>query len=160
MATRMMKKKIGGLDYPMSPSSSRCCTTWGPTLTYAPRADWPRLLIARDLSGRGEHEQARELLDAVIAERPDFAMAYLYRAAARQRMGEDSGAEADVERAAHLDPFLPDAHEVLGQMREKRGDVDGARAAYLHFLSIWAGDPERAEGVRKRLEQLSEKAPH
>ena len=129
---------------------------WRRALALEPRADWPKLLIARDLSRRGEHPEARRLLDLVLAERPNFAMAYLYRAAARQRTGDDSGAEADIERAAAFDPFLPDAHEALGLMREKRGDHEGARAAYVKFLEVWAGDPVRADQVRERIERLSQ----
>jgi len=127
---------------------------WRRALVLAPTADWPRLLIARDLGRRGENEEARTLLDAVIRERPDFAMAYLYRAALRQRTGDAAGAEADLLRAATLDVFLTEAQEALGRMREARGDLRGAREAYTRFLLYWGGDLAKADAVRRRIEDL------
>ena len=127
---------------------------WRRALAIAPTADWPRLLIARDLGRRGEIEEARILIEAVIGERPDFAMAYLYRAALRQRTGDAAGAEADLLRAATLDVFLTEAQEALGRMREARGDLRGAREAYTRFLLYWGGDLAKADAVRRRIEDL------
>ncbi len=127
---------------------------WRRALALVPTADWPRLLIARDLGRRGENEEARALIEAVIGERPDFAMAYLYRAALRQRTGDAVGAEADLVLAATLDAFLTEAHEALGRIREARGDVQGAREAYTRFLVYWGGDLAKADAVRQRIERL------
>lgn len=131
---------------------------WRRALVLEPSADWPRLLIARDLGRRGESEEARTLIEAVIGERPDFAMAYLYRAALRQRTGDAAGAEADLVRAATLDVFLTEAHEALGGVREARGDVRGAREAYTRFLLYWGGDLAKADAVRERLRRMGQGA--
>ena len=58
MATRMMKKKIGGLDYPMSPSSSRCCTMW--EFLWACRMTVDML----DLNVEDFHESVKDVISA------------------------------------------------------------------------------------------------
>jgi hypothetical protein len=70
------------------------------------------------------------------------------------RARDAAGAEADLERTVALDPFVADAYAALGRLREERGDVAGARAAYIDFLKYWGGDLERADAVRERLAQL------
>ncbi|MFQ5458133.1 MAG: hypothetical protein ACE5FC_06750, partial [Myxococcota bacterium] len=129
---------------------------WRRAVGIAPKADWPRLLIARDLGRRGKSAEALALIESVIRARPGFAMAYLYRAAARERAGDSAGAEADLVRATKRDPFLADAHEALGRLREARGDIRGARRAYRDFLTCWGGDLARADVVRERFDRLAD----
>jgi len=136
--------------------SEEAVRAWERAGAIEPRAVWPRMFIARHLSRRGENARALALHDGVIRQKPDMAMAYLYRAAARQRTGDLAGVEADLARAAALDPFLTDAHTSLGRLREQRGDLAGARKAYLDYLTYFAGDPAEAWRVRERLQVLGE----
>ncbi len=132
---------------------------WRRALSLKPEAAMPRLLIGREHARRGEHAAARALLDAVVREQPRLAMAYWIRATARKLAGDPAGAEADLVRAVAEDPFMAEAHEALGMLREARGDRAGAREAYRDFLEGWAGDPARADAVRRRLDRLGPEAP-
>jgi tetratricopeptide (TPR) repeat protein len=59
--------------------------------------------------------------------------AYHYAIAA-DRLGEPAEAEAWLERSLTLDPSFDAARLLLGSMRERRGDVEGAAKAYLDYL--------------------------
>ncbi|MFB6099614.1 MAG: tetratricopeptide repeat protein [Salinibacter sp.] len=56
---------------------------------------------------------------------------------------------------------LPEVHQRLGQLYEKMGEPEKAKAAYRRFIEAWENaDPElqgRVEKARRRLEALREK---
>ncbi len=128
--------------------------TWRRALAIDPRADWPRLLIARDMTRRGDPRGALGLYDAVIRERTEFAMAHLYRAAARQRMGDLEGALSDLERAVALDPLFTNAQAALGNLRDQRGDRVGAIRAYHEALTYAPEESPTIDRIRERLRAL------
>jgi tetratricopeptide (TPR) repeat protein len=115
-------------------------------------SDTINLLTARALAAdaAGGPALALRLLDYVVALSPRWAEAYVRRAKVRAEQGDDSGAIADLETAAQLEPKRFDALAALGALEEKTGDKKGALAAYRKSLAI---SPQQ-ESLRKIEERL------
>lgn len=64
----------------------------------------PRWRLARDLVDEGELEEARRLLEEVVADRPAFAWAWFDLARVSERLGAFDGARDEAEAAAEADP--------------------------------------------------------
>jgi hypothetical protein len=65
-----------------------------------PKAAGPRWALARLLTGDGKHEEARDLLEAVVADAPDLPWAWLDLARISERLGELDGALDEAVAAA------------------------------------------------------------
>ncbi|MEZ5290240.1 MAG: tetratricopeptide repeat protein [Vicinamibacterales bacterium] len=80
---------------------------------------------------------------------------------ARLRAGDLVGAERDLREAAAREPVMPDALTALGDVLERRRDLDGARQALARFVALRAGSAA-ADAVTPRLADLSTRAgdPH
>ncbi len=68
-----------------------------------------RLELANRFLSAGELDKAIEVLTAAIDSRPDYAEAYLARAGALHKKGDDAGATRDATRALELQGDLPEA---------------------------------------------------
>jgi tetratricopeptide (TPR) repeat protein len=110
------------------------------------------LLAARALAAdaAGAPSLALRLIDYVVALSPQWSEGYVLRAKMRAAQGDDSGAIADLETAATLEPKRFDALAALGALKEKTGDKKGALAAYRKSLAI---SPQQ-ESLRKNEERL------
>lgn len=101
-------------------------------------SDTINLIAARALTAdaAGAPLLALNLLDYVVALSPQWSEGYVQRAKVRAEQGDDSGAIADLETAATLEPKRFDAFAALGALKEKSGDKKGALAAYKKSLAI------------------------
>jgi tetratricopeptide (TPR) repeat protein len=83
-------------------------------------------------------------------------------AEARKALAEGRAEEAieRLNRALNLPPgaFSPEAQELIGQAREKNGEVAKARAEYELYLKLYPDTPGAAR-VRERLEKLGKAPP-
>ena len=115
-------------------------------------SDTTDLLAARALAADagGAPALALKLLDYVVALAPQWPEGYVRRAKVRAEQGDDSGAIADLETAARLEPKRFDALAALGALEEKSGDKKGALASYRKSLAI---SPQQ-ESLRKSEERL------
>ena len=96
---------------------------------------------------------ALEAFDAVLTLEPDFAEAFLHRAAARSSVGDYPGALADIQQTLRRDPRHFTALRLLSDLAEERGDWKGALAAWQKALEL----APRAPGGAARLETLTRK---
>lgn len=115
-------------------------------------SDTVDLLAARALAAEvaGAPSLARALLDYVVALSPNWPEGFVRRARVMASEGDVSGALADLETAARLEPKRFDALEALAALSEKAGDKKRALGAYRKALEI---EP-RNETVHKNEERL------
>lgn len=88
-----------------------------------------RLFLARTLAYLGEIEDARHVVEGVIAERPTDHHAWRVRGRVEFIARDFTAAIAFYERANELKPGVPAVLRDLGQARMRVGDWHGARAA-------------------------------
>lgn len=89
-----------------------------------------RLLLGMARAALGEHQAARDVLQALVAEQPQAPRAWLEYGNALAACGDDGAADA-FERALRLQPALPGAWLALGAALDRLGDRSGAAQAYL-----------------------------
>ena len=99
-------------------------------LHAAPRNPGARLLLGMARTALGEHQAARDVLQALVAEQPQAPRAWLEYGNALAACGDDGAADA-FERALRLQPALPGAWLALGAALDRLGDRSGAAQAYL-----------------------------
>ncbi len=71
-------------------------------------------------------------------------------AAARYEQIAPARALEELERAAALQERMPEPQRLLGDLRKKRGDIEGSRKAYRRFLELsppYLKDVEEVKGV-------------
>ena len=120
------------------------------------------LLYQIDLRGDADAPAIQEAAISVAAgaaadDDADSADLAAYREAlshlsASQRLLELAPDRAieEIERAAALQPNMPEPQRLLGDARKKRGDVEGARRAYRRFLELsppYLKDVEEVKGL-------------
>lgn len=110
------------------------------------------LLAARALAAEaaGAPSLAKALLDYVVALSPNWPEAFVRRARLMAAGGDVSGALADLETAARLEPKRFDALEALGALSEKAGEKKRALEAYRKALEI----SPRNDSLHKNEERL------
>ena len=116
----------------------------------------PLLHLAAIESGEKNWKRAADLTDQLIAINPfEFPEAYLYNAAAFYNLGHLTPAEQAVRKAIELDGKneYPRSYQLLGRIREDRGDRAGAAEQYRAYLKYAPKGPEAA-AVRARLAEL------
>ncbi len=79
--------------------------------------------------------EALPVLDEIRRSRPDDWVPVLLSGAARLLAGDGEGATRDFDRAAELFPVAGEIHLHRGLARLSRGDVLGARAAFLRLAA-------------------------
>jgi tetratricopeptide (TPR) repeat protein len=99
-------------------------------------------------------EDAVEDFDAALTLQPDFADAWLMRAAALSAAGDTGGAARDVQQVLVLEPRQFDALALLSRLQEQAGDLPGALRAWEAVLKIHP----RIQGGAARLRELRGKA--
>ncbi len=98
-------------------------------------------LAAPDLSRRFERIQTSEralLLDRESRSDAELAATHMSRAASLAEAGDLEGAEAELTRAAYLDPHAPRVHLLLGRARRRRGEREKAVGELR--MSLWCRD--------------------
>jgi Flp pilus assembly protein TadD len=100
-------------------------------------------LEAPDLSRRFERIQTSEralLLDVERRSDAELAATHVARAGALAEAGNLEGAEAELVRAAYLDPHAPRVHLLLARAQRRRGEREKAVGELR--MSLWCRDDE------------------
>jgi len=98
---------------------------------------------------------AVEDFDAALTLQPDFADAWLLRAAALSATGDNAAAARDVQQALVLEPRRFDALDLLSRIQEQTGDHAGALRSLRAALAIHprlAGGEDRARLLLQKVE--------
>lgn len=90
-------------------------------------------------------ERARELAEEAVRKHPSEAMGYNLLAWAELALNEFEAAEKNLNYALIIDPNLAAAHYNFGQLHEKRGRIDDAKAEYKDAYTL---DPGGSIGNR------------
>jgi tetratricopeptide (TPR) repeat protein len=96
-----------------------------------------------DLSRRFERIQTSEralLLDSERRSDAELAATHVSRATSLAEAGNLEGAEAELVRAAYLDPHAPRVHLLLGRAHRRRGEREKAVGELR--MSLWCRDDE------------------
>jgi tetratricopeptide (TPR) repeat protein len=105
-------------------------------LRLAPNHPAGRKEYAVTLSRLGEQDEALRIVEALVAEQPRFADAYLVRANVRAIRGEYRLAVADYERALTLQPNAHETWFSYGRALERLSLYDKALAAFDRALAL------------------------
>ena len=97
---------------------------------------WARAGLARIRMASGEFEQARQMLQAVIAENRYYMDAYDQLAKVFTEMGQHEEACSILERAARLSPNSVARQRALGQVSLKLGNMGMAEKAFRKCIAI------------------------
>ena len=97
---------------------------------------WARAGLAKIRMANGEHEQARQIFQGVIAENRNYIDAYDQMALAHQHMGQPEAACDVLERAARLSPNSVQRQRRLGDVSLKLGNIGLAEKAFRKCISI------------------------
>ncbi|NML62718.1 tetratricopeptide repeat protein [Massilia sp. RP-1-19] len=97
---------------------------------------WARAGLAKIRMANGEHEQARQIFQGVIAENRNYIDAYDQMALAHQHMGQPEAACDVLERAARLSPNSVQRQRRLGEVSLKLGNIGVAEKAFRKCISI------------------------
>jgi tetratricopeptide (TPR) repeat protein len=97
---------------------------------------WARVGLAKIRMANGEHEQARQMFQGVIAENRYYIDAYDQMAIAFQAMGMLDEACSILERAARLSPNSVQRQRNLGMVCLKLGNIGMAEKAFRKCLVI------------------------
>jgi len=134
----------------------------------------PALARAELREADGRTEDARAILDELVARQPSFE-AHQWRAAFHQRHGNPQAAEQDYVQATAFEEHAPAAYLALGRFHLQSGQAEAARQAFVQGYALAPDDVglgislmgvlmgssdegERAEG-QKLLESLHGKHP-
>jgi tetratricopeptide (TPR) repeat protein/S1-C subfamily serine protease len=93
---------------------------------------------AKALAAKRDHRGALRSLDAAINLAPSFADAYLRRAAAHSELGDSARSEADIRKAAELNPGLRDMEANLPTKKENVSEPNTASAATMPVREVAA----------------------
>ncbi|HMK73024.1 MAG TPA: tetratricopeptide repeat protein, partial [Myxococcaceae bacterium] len=96
---------------------------------------------------------AVRVLDEVVQQTPDSAVAWLYLALARFDAGDVRGAEGAAMKAVALDPKEPRAHLLLAGIHLGRGERAKASTELQRVLALEPEGPE-ADDARRLLGSL------
>jgi tetratricopeptide (TPR) repeat protein len=105
-------------------------------LRLAPAHLWGRKEYAVTLTRLGEIDEARRVVETLVAEHPRFADAYLVRANISSIRGEYGPAFADYQRALALQPNAHETWHSYGRALDAIGRYEGALAAFDRALAL------------------------
>jgi predicted Zn-dependent protease len=139
----------------------------GPARDSGEFAERMRPVVREDASENlraGRFALARRQLDRVLALTPDDALAHLHYGDLHRLQAQraaDAGTRAEhiaralerYQRAAVLDPMLPDPHRQLGLLHYQQGDRARARAAFERYLALGPEAPD-ARRIEEYLAEL------
>jgi chemotaxis protein methyltransferase CheR len=119
----------------------------------------------------GSLDEARESFGAALSREPLCVEARVYSALAGMQAGQLDDAKIELTRALFLEPTLALGHYLLGQVNERRHDLEGARRAYRnaikhrralehellgHFPDLPRSNEAVAQSAQYRLAAISE----
>ena len=106
-------------------------------------ADYPPavLLLASARRRTGDPTAALEILDPLVAEQPQWAVAHFERGLSRAAAGRGDGAIASLRKTVELMPNHPEAWRILGDHLLAVGDTDEGDEAYARHIQCSAQDP-------------------
>ncbi|MDQ0871070.1 O-antigen ligase [Arthrobacter sp. V1I9] len=110
--------------------AARYAVEWG-TLARerTPRSQEAGTALALGHLYSGEVPEAKDVLDALIAESPNATALYIHRGVAQFGLGQPAAAITDLEHAASLDPALDTPWRVLANIHQRLGNSQEAFAA-------------------------------
>ena len=108
-------------------------------------------LLGDALSLQGDHRQALTSYHRAIQYSPGFFHFYEKRGAAKERLGDRTGARADMEQAARLFPNA-NAYLALGRYAEDAGDKKKALYYFRHAASSSSKSGKHAKSALLRLD--------
>jgi tetratricopeptide (TPR) repeat protein len=114
-------------------------------------SDTANLLMQRalDAIGRHDYKVASDMLDRIIALKPDWAEAWNKRAAVRFYQGDFDGAMADVEHVLKLEPKHFGALDGMGSILQRTGFDKRALEVFRRSLQIYPFQPDVQKIVDK-----------
>ena len=77
-----------------------------------------------------------QYFNQVISAKPYLAQPYFFRALAKFNLDDLRGADQDVTMAIERNPFITDAYELRGVIRQNLGQDSLAIADYAHALTL------------------------
>ncbi len=110
-------------------------------VVFAPEDRSVRLALADALRSASRFDEARELLDAMLAEfgrrrTPERAAVHYHLARIAEAEGNLDQAHAQLESASSIERSDPKILKLLGDVARKRGELDAAERAYRALLLI------------------------
>ena len=108
---------------------------------------------AMKASFSAENETALRILDSLVQVHPDFMEAWNKRATVHYMLGDYDKSVADIMQVLDREPRHFGALSGLGMIREKQGDLNGAREAYREALSV---NPH-LENIERALKEIDAK---
>jgi Flp pilus assembly protein TadD len=131
-----------------------------------------RVLEADLAADDGQPQRARALLQRLIAELPEVGALYNRLGLIEETLGDEDAALVAFERAASLDPGMPQPHINLGRLLREQGRARDAERAFALAIERAASLPEAwlgrglsrialgdVEGGRLDIEQARQLAP-
>lgn len=107
-----------------------------------PRNTVARIQLASALSRRGRHDEALSMLDAVLKEVPDDALAHEFRARTLWSRKDTTAALEALKRAIALDPMRVSAGLMFASLARQLGDSTAESSAYDRLLQLYRGEVE------------------
>lgn len=101
-----------------------------------PRDEYGRHMLGYLLFDLGRHDEAAEVLEALLEDRPGYTPAMNHLGYARLALGDDEGGMTQLRRFVELDPDNPSAHDSLADGLEATGDREGAVAQLLRAVLV------------------------
>jgi tetratricopeptide (TPR) repeat protein len=105
------------------------------------------IYLSRALRAQGKFANAIDALESLKAAHPGFAIAHYELALAQSDVGERTKAVEGIRRAIRLDPNIPNARLVLGDLLFESGDHAGADEAYMLHIEASARAPYIREAM-------------
>ncbi len=93
-----------------------------------------QLLLARAAAAEADWPTARTTLEALLAAKPDDALAHALLAATLRHQHDPAAALAEAERARALDPDLPEALFETGAALAETGKPEAAATVWLELI--------------------------
>jgi predicted O-linked N-acetylglucosamine transferase (SPINDLY family) len=112
-----------------------------------------RLIWSAVLAAKGDAGSAMQTLDAVLAERPDYAEALLNRALLHMRWQNPALALADAHLAADIKPHLSQAWRLLAALHAQEQQAEAALLALQHYCDLEPEDVTALAAVGGMLRQ-------
>jgi chemotaxis protein methyltransferase CheR len=131
-----------------------------------------RLTLGNVYALMGNLDEAREAYQYALSREALCVEARLYTALAEMQGGQLDDARQELTRALFLEPTLAVGHYLLGQVNERKGDVEGALRSYRnaitqrkqprheligHFPDLPRSNEAIAQAAQYRLAALSER---
>lgn len=122
------------------------------SLIYTPEDLWLRARLALIYYHLNEKEKGFKVIDAIIKNSPKFSQGYYIKA----KMLQDSNsreAEKLLSKAIALAPKIPMYHVSLGDLLEKRGEIEKAQKEWFKALNFDSADQEISAKISKYLQK-------